>query len=297
MSPSLHDQRKGMDRQRFYCLPFNLVSTINFAIKVMKRTKNDASSQRAKIIAERRLMSNSDATTMQKVFEHNRNYLMVQSAKRIAEDADARAALAAIVIRSQDGYDDKHKEVVADIESACSEVGIKDADKNYLISLFNSFIEIPDEEQQFAQKISIKDSDVSTIKISNWRAKMNIKSLLEGFRQAIALGTSLSQVQPTFNSFVNILLNICSVIYDINNQITGHLDANTEQGRLLMAIIRKSLCGRRSVGIEELIEDQAVKGQIASERVDELLQEFEKKYRMIDYSDGKVSFVEEIGLT
>ena len=226
-------------------------------------------------------------------------HLSNQSKRRMTEDANTLAALASVTIRSQEEYDDAHKEMIEQIKQASGEISLSQSDRQNLVSIISPFISIPQEESVPAQRLIAKNGQYELIKLTNFKAKLNLKSLLEACRQIVALGQAIETLQPTFTGITNLLLNLCHVIYYINKQIKQTMDPN--ETILLRIIIERTLCGRKGFDIDTIIEDFKTKaaasnteGSDLGEIADALISTFENKYGIIDRLDGKVFFVEEI---
>lgn len=262
----------------------------------MKRLKNDDIAKRAEL--SKRLIRIKE-TSMHELVSSKQKQLSSQSNRRMAEDANTMAALASVIIRSRGEYDDTHKEVIEQIKLAGEKISLSSSESQNLISLVNPFISIPQEEAIPAQRLVAKNDQYKLIKLTNLRAKLSLKSLLEACRQVVALGQAIETLQPTFGAVANLLLNIGKIIYYIDTQMVHSMNPN--ETILLRIIIERTLCGRRSCDIDTIIEDFVIKAAASnSEKTDwkkmasTLMLTFENEYRIIDVSDGKVSFVEEI---
>ena len=226
--------------------------------------------------------------------------LSSQSNRRMSEDANTMAALASVIIRSQGEYDDAHKKMMEQIEIASEKISLPLSDRQNLVSIINPFISTPQEESVPAQRLIAKNDQYKLIKLT---AKLSLKDLLEACRQVVALGQSIANLQPTFDAVVSLLLNLGQVIYYIGTRTVHSMDPN--EAVLLKIIIERTFCGRISFDLDSIINEfVAIKTSSSNSKgidwkdiADNLISTFEDEYRIIDVSDGKVSFVEEISFT
>lgn len=266
---------------------------------MMKRLKNDDISKRAKLSKK---LTRTTTTSMHELVSSKQNHLSNQSNRRMAEDANTMAALASVIIRSRGEYDDAHKEVVEQIKEASAQISLSEEDSNNLVSIINPFVSIPPEEATFAQRLIAKKDQYTLVKLPNLKAQLSLKGLLEACRQSIALGQAIEALQPNFISVANLLLHLGQVISYLDTQIVHHMDPN--ETILLRIIIEKTLCGRRKSDVESVAaeflkqaSDGNSKDNDLAQKANELLDVFENTYRIIDVTDGKIAFVEEISFT
>lgn len=255
----------------------------------MKRFKNDEIAKRAKLSKE---LTKTQETSMHVLVSSKQKHLSNQSNRRMAEDANTMAALASVTIRSQEEYDDAHKEIIKQIEQASEKISLSSSDCQNLVSIISPFISTPQEESVPAQRLIAKNNQYKLIKL---RAKLSLKDLLEACRQVVALGQAIATLQPTFDAVANLLVNLCRVIYYISKQTVHSMDP--DETIFLRIIIERTFCGRRSFSLDAIVADFVAAKAPTSDLqniVKRLISTFENEYRIIDVSDGKVSFVEEI---
>ena len=263
----------------------------------MKRFKNDDIAKRAEL--SKRLTKTTE-TSMHQLVSSKQKLLSNQSNRRMSEDANTMAALASVIIRSQGEYDDTHKKMIEQIELASEKISLPLSDRQNLVSIINPFICTLQEESVPAQRLIAKNDQYKLVKLT---AKLSLKDLLEACRQIVALGQSIATLQPTFDAVANLLLNLGQVIYYISTRMVHLMDPN--ETILLKIIIERTFCGRRSFDLDTIIKDfAAIKAASSNPEesdwkgiVNTLMLTFENEYRIIDVSDGKVSFVEEISFT
>lgn len=242
---------------------------------MMKREKNDAIAKRAELSKK---LTRTRSTSMNVLVSSQQKYLSDESNRRMAEYSNTMAALASVVIRSRGEYDDAHKDIIERIKNAGEKIQLGKDDIQNVVAIVDPFISIPQEEPIPAQKVFAKDNQYTLIRLPSLKAKLNLKSVLDACRQAIALGQAIGTLKPTFESVAVLLLNIFQIIYYLDTQLRHQMDPN--ETVLLKIIIEKTLCGRRGVD-EDAIVDEYKNYMKSATRNDLCGSDFEKTAREI----------------
>lgn len=242
----------------------------------------------------------TSTTSMEDVLSEKRRELIRQSAWRDNEDSNARKALSSLVIRSNEEIDETYQNAVKTFDSKCQEVLGKDVgpekvkDLNSIVSSYISCID--KKEPTYAQRLYSNEEKIVSYKAENIVAQFDLKSMLEMLRNAIALRNAVGSFEPTAKGLLQLVLDALKVLLELNQLSTVEFTRDSIQGKVLETTLIKTNWGRDFVDLEELAKaiaaDDPNTDVIEIENM--ILEVFEKKYRILDVTDGRVKFVESI---
>lgn len=240
------------------------------------------------------------STSMERVLNESRESLIRQASRRDDVDADARKALSALVIKSGEETQALYQNAVKTFEeTSCKALEKEESAEKIknLNSIAASFItcEVV-EEPTYAQRLYGEKEKIVSRKGRNIIAQFNVKGMLDMLRNAMALRNTVCEFTPDIESFFGAVLSILKVLLQLNDFATVEFSKDTDQGKILEAILVKTNWGRDTVDLEKLSKSIAEKNaNIKKEKVEEIILEvFEKKYNIIDVTNGEVRIVESI---
>mgnify|MGYP003234160234 FL=1 len=106
----------------------------------------------------------------------------------------------------------------------------------------------------------------------------------------------MGSFEPTAKGLLQLVLDALKVLLELNQLSTVEFTRDSIQGKVLETTLIKTNWGRDFVDLEELAKaiaaDDPNTDVIEIENM--ILEVFEKKYRILDVTDGRVKFVESI---